>query len=78
MTSRARIKPFSVETRLAKLRARHQELKARINQERQRPAPCSISLQTLKRKRLIIKDEIARFDGLLRTIGASRAPHVSA
>ncbi|SFQ57719.1 hypothetical protein SAMN05421853_1113 [Roseivivax halotolerans] len=68
MTSSARLKPFSIEARLATLQKRHRELEDRIASERQRPAPCSVALQKLKRRKLGVKDEMVHFDGVLRTL----------
>jgi hypothetical protein len=61
-------KLFSIDARLANLRDRHRQAKSKIAEELKRPAPCSFTLQKLKRKRLKIKDEVARYDGLLRTL----------
>lgn len=65
-----RVREFSLRARLAALRGRHQELKERIVQELKRPAPCSIQLQRLKRRKVRVKDELARHEGLLRTLNA--------
>ncbi|MEQ9258557.1 MAG: YdcH family protein [Roseovarius sp.] len=75
MKTSLRVRVFSIKARMANLRHRHSDLKARIAEELKRPAPCSTSLQQLKRKRLKIKDEIASYEGLLRTIGASPSDH---
>jgi len=74
MKPSSRIKLFSTEVRIKHLRDRHQDVKAKIVDELKRPAPCSIALQQLKRRRLIIKDQIARYDGLLRTLRARCDP----
>lgn len=71
MKTQSRIRRLSIEARMAKLRSRHSYVKNKIAEELKRPAPCSIALQHLKRRRLQIKDVIARYDGLLRTLGAS-------
>ncbi len=68
MKSSARIKSFAVSVRLISLRRRHQVIKAKIAEELRRPMPCSMMLQRLKRQRLAIKDQITRFDGLLRSL----------
>ncbi|MCZ0962752.1 YdcH family protein [Paracoccus benzoatiresistens] len=70
MKSSARIRLFSASARLAALRRRHQVIKALIAEELRRPMPCSMMLQRLKRQRLAVKDQITRFDGLLRSIGS--------
>lgn len=66
-----RVRVFSIKARVANLRHRHHEVKTKIAEELKRPAPCSMALQSLKRRRLQIKDEITRYDGVLRTLGAS-------
>ncbi|TMV06416.1 DUF465 domain-containing protein [Ruegeria sediminis] len=65
-----RVKKFSLKVRMAKLRQRQSELKARIVEELKRPAPCSTTLQQLKRRKLRIKDDLARHEGILRTLDA--------
>lgn len=65
-----RVKLFSVEARVANLRHRHHEIKQKIKEELKRPSPCGMALQGLKRRRLQIKDEIARYNGVLRTLRA--------
>ncbi|MFC3614946.1 DUF465 domain-containing protein [Lutimaribacter marinistellae] len=65
-----RVRRFSLDVKLAALKARHLELKKKIGDELKRPAPCMESLQRLKRRRLRIKDEMARYEGLLRTLTA--------
>lgn len=61
-----RVKSFSLNVNLARLRSRHQDIKNRIAAEMNRPAPCGLALQELKRQRLTIKDEIVRCADLLR------------
>ena len=70
MKNSPRIRSFSIGVRLVALRRRHQVVKAKIAEELRRPMPCSFMLQRLKRQRLAIKDQIARFDGLLRALRA--------
>lgn len=60
MTPTPRIARFSKEVQVARLRRKHRTLQTRIQQERKRPVPCSLTLQTLKRQRLRLKDDIAR------------------
>jgi len=64
-----KVKAFSLEVRLTKLRLKHQTLKARIAREMKRPSPCGASLQMLKRQRLRIKDEIVSCAGRLQSLG---------
>jgi len=61
---------FSLKARIAALRGRHMELEDRIAREQRRPAPDAARLQALKRRRLRIKDEMARFEGVLRLVEA--------
>lgn len=70
MKSSARIRSFSISVRLVALRRRHQVIKSKIAEELRRPMPCSMMLQRLKRQRLAVKDQITRFDGLLRGLGS--------
>jgi hypothetical protein len=41
----------------------------KIADELRRPMPCSMILQCLKRQSLAVKDQITRFDGVLRSHG---------
>ena len=54
--------------RLKSLQATRDILNAKIQQELVRPQPCSLRLQALKRRRLLLKDKIVRmsrmFDNL--------------
>ena len=69
MKSRAPIRAFAISVRLVALRRRHQVIKAKIADELRRPMPCSMILQRLKRQSLAVKDQITRFDRLLRSHG---------
>ncbi|MGR3322925.1 MAG: DUF465 domain-containing protein [Pseudooceanicola sp.] len=60
MTAPARKLP-AIRAKLAKLRHRREILAVKIEEELRRPAPCSFSLQSLKRQRLLLKDQIARY-----------------
>ncbi|QFU08735.1 hypothetical protein PARPLA_03118 [Rhodobacteraceae bacterium THAF1] len=64
----------SLQTRVANLRRRHLDLAARIEDELQRPAPCSMSLQDLKRRRLSLKDQIARHETVMRNPNGAQFP----
>ncbi|WP_170336788.1 YdcH family protein [Ruegeria arenilitoris] len=73
-----RVKVFSLKARLAELRIKNMEVKRLIADELKRPLPCSLSLQQLKRRKLELKDQMLRYDGLLRTLSAlspSQSPH---
>lgn len=56
----------SIKAKVAFLRRRQNDLALRIDDEMRRPVPCSVALQQLKRRRLLLKDQIARCDALLR------------
>lgn len=64
-------KVFSLEGRLTQLRTKHEALKARIARELKRPAPCTSTLQTLKRQRLRIKDDMVRCVAQLQGVRSS-------
>ncbi|NOC83036.1 YdcH family protein [Ruegeria sp. HKCCD6428] len=65
-----RVKAFSLKARLAELRIKNMEVKKLIADELKRPLPCSLSLQRLKRRKLELKDQMSRYDGLLHTLAA--------
>lgn len=54
--------------RLEALDARHRALESRIRDEMKRPLPEFLSLQALKRRKLVVKDEIEAIEGVLRTL----------
>lgn len=65
MTSPAR----SLEARIDALRNRHAKLDAQIRDEQTRPLPNMARLRGLKGRKLVLKDEMAYYDGVLRTLG---------
>lgn len=52
-------------TRLKALRGQHASLDAQIRREHRRPAPDTLHVQTLKKFRLRIRDEIGRLERVL-------------
>ncbi|MDC0657642.1 YdcH family protein [Leisingera sp. SS27] len=72
MKDSPRVKAFSLQVRLAQLRVKHQDVKAKIASELKRPAPCSLILRGLKLRRLQIKDEMTRCMATLKAHGLSR------
>jgi hypothetical protein len=52
------------EEQLASLRAEHRRLENQIDEEMQRPVPDTIRIQVIKRKKLRIKDEIAKLSSV--------------
>ncbi|MEO1291614.1 MAG: YdcH family protein [Pseudomonadota bacterium] len=51
---------LSLLGRHASLARRKRRLEAEIEREQRRPAPCSLTLKTLKRQKLALKDAIAK------------------
>ena len=51
---------MDTQAEIAKLKSQHQELESAIDSERERAAPDSAVIATLKKQKLKIKDEIAR------------------
>lgn len=49
--------------RIKALQRRHLQIDARLDQELNRPNPCSIELQRLRREKLYLKDEINQISG---------------
>ncbi|OWY12160.1 DUF465 domain-containing protein [Thioclava sp. NG1] len=64
----------AIAARIAALRARHRDLDARVEQEQKRAWRDMSVLQRLKRRRLRLKDELGRYEGLLRTLARRRLP----
>ena len=58
----------SVSARIAALKARKDRLDSEIDDEHARPAPDQLHLRRLKARRLAIRDEMTRYNGLLRTL----------
>ncbi|SMX36692.1 YdcH family protein [Maliponia aquimaris] len=58
----------SVQARIAALRTRHADLEAQIDNEHGRPLPSAGRLRALKARKLMLKDEMAYYDGVLRTL----------
>jgi hypothetical protein len=51
---------MSLEAHLAELERRHQDLEAEIAESRAHPSVDDLQIMELKRRRLLLKDEIAR------------------
>ena len=58
---------MSLQNHLAELERRHEALKKEIAGEAIHPATDDLRLTELKRKKLVIKDEIEKLKGTLRT-----------
>ncbi len=57
------------EARYQSLRAKHRKIEDRLAAEMQRPLPDSLLLQRLKRRRLVVKEEIESWERLIGAIG---------
>lgn len=51
---------MNLDSHLNELRSKHQSLSRRIEEEERRPAGNDLEISSLKRKKLHIKEEIAR------------------
>ena len=51
---------MSIEAHLAELERRHRALEAEIDEARNHPSIDDLALAQLKRRKLLVKDEIAR------------------
>ncbi|MFD1511077.1 YdcH family protein [Lacimonas salitolerans] len=67
----------SVSARVAALQTRKQTLEDEIAAEEKRPMPDAARLRHLKARKLRIRDQLARYDGVLRTL-KPLAGHVAA
>lgn len=54
---------MTVELHLAELQRRHSALERKIEEARQHPATDSLEVAQLKRRKLVLKDEISRLKG---------------
>lgn len=59
----------SLHARARALASRHALIEGYLQQEMRRPLPNDAVLRTLKRRKLAVKDEIARIEGIWRTLG---------
>ncbi len=69
MTLQTAIETPPMTSRIDALRRRHRRLDDRVAAEHRRPQPDMTVLQRLKREKLRLKEELARYEGLLRTLG---------
>ena len=73
MTPHIRTRPANTTGHLEALRRRHRELDARVETESRRVHQDTVLLMRLKRERLRLRDELARYETLLRTPATSAA-----
>lgn len=74
MTAHFRMKPTVVTGHLTALRRRHRAIDGRVDAENRRLNPDTTLLQRLKRERLRLRDELARYEGLLQRRGTGPTP----
>jgi hypothetical protein len=73
MTFEPAIQCSVMPSRIEALLRRHRSLDERVAAEQGRPQPDAMVLQMLKREKLRLKDEITRYEGLMRTLARRRA-----
>ena len=73
MTVHLRTKPTRASGHLEALRRRHQDLDTRVDAEQRRLLPDGSLLHRLKRERLRLRDELARYERLMRRPSTSAA-----
>lgn len=66
------MKPSVLAARIAAVRQRHRQVDESVRSEQIRPMPDASALQSLKRRRLQLKDELQRYEGLVRTLSRGR------
>lgn len=59
----------TLKARIDALRMRHEALDMSIRDEQRRPLPETTRLRSLKARKLILKDELSYYEGVLATIG---------
>lgn len=58
----------ALSARIDALRTRHAKLETAIEDEQTRPLPNATRLRHLKSQKLMLKDEMAYYDGVMRTL----------
>ncbi|MCO6188654.1 DUF465 domain-containing protein [Rhizobium sp. L1K21] len=66
--TRMRLSRSTIAARIASLRNRHRELDAQVSEEQKRSWSDGAILTKLKRKKMRLKDEIRRYEGLMVTL----------
>ena len=74
MTIQTPIKGQAMTSRISALQRRHRRLDDRVAAEHRRPQPDMSVLQTLKREKLRLKEELTHYEGLLRTLARPVTP----
>lgn len=69
-----RLSRSAIAARVAALRTRHRQVDEQVSAEQNQSWRDSLILKKLKRRRLRLKDEIKRYEGLLITLSRRRVP----
>lgn len=72
MTLHTAIDISTISSSIEAIRQHHRRLDESVTEEHRRPQPDMSVLQSLKRERLRVKDEIALHEGLMRTLARGR------
>ncbi|MHA3977090.1 YdcH family protein [Halovulum sp. GXIMD14794] len=73
MTIHPRITTEALSAKVDAVRRRHRELDDHVSREQRRPLLDTTELSSLKREKLRLKDELALYEGLLRTLNRGTA-----
>ncbi len=64
----SRMAEMHMENQYEVLIEKHRSIEARLAAELRRPLPDSLTVQRLKREKLVLKDEIVSWEGLMRAV----------
>lgn len=70
MTKMMKPQTGSIEARVKALETRHARLEQEIQTEQRRPLPSMSRLRALKSRKLMLKDEMAYYGGVLQTLAS--------
>jgi hypothetical protein len=73
--TKPRFRRSTIAARIASLRTRHRQIDEEVSAEQRQRWRDSAILKKLKRRRLHLKDEIKRYEGLLFTLSRRRLPN---
>lgn len=60
----------SLQARMTAIRGRHTKLEQEIEDEQRRPLPSMTRLRALKKRKLMLKDEMTYYDGVTQTLSS--------
>ncbi len=64
----SRMEEMHMENQYTVLVEKHRSIEARLAAELKRPLPDSLAVQRLKREKLLLKEEIVSWEGLIRAV----------